>query len=346
MLTSARLLLPAALLPAAALAFYIYKKDKAEKEPPRLLFKLLGVGALCVIPAGLLNTLLISLESAVFYGSASYEPTEFSGRTVIYYLIQTFLIIGPVEEGLKWTATRLLTAKNKNFNSLFDGIVYCVFTSLGFAAAENVMYVFEYGFSGALIRAVTAVPGHMFFAVIMGYYYSEWHIKTQAKGLEKALADRGFLPPGASRFNTSTPLALSILLPLMTHAFYDFCCSIPTAFSTVLFYVTLLGLYLFCFRRVNRISNEDAPSGMLSADLVLRTYPQTAEALQMITRPRTDADVRLPFSAPDPSQPQPAETYPPQSGNMNPYSQTRAYGCPQEGGNANPYSHRDTNAPQ
>jgi hypothetical protein len=45
------------------------------------------------------------------------------------------------------------------FSQKFDGIVYAVFVSMGFAAIENIMYVFDYGYQTGLVRAFTAVPG-------------------------------------------------------------------------------------------------------------------------------------------------------------------------------------------
>ena len=42
---------------------------------------------------------------------------------------------------------------------------------LGFAAFENVKYIFNYGLSVAFTRAILAIPGHMSFAVFMGVFY-------------------------------------------------------------------------------------------------------------------------------------------------------------------------------
>ena len=57
-----------------------------------------------------------------------------------------------------------------------DGIVYAVCVSLGFAAFENVMYLFsnmEDFLSVGVTRALFAVPGHFCDGVLMGYYYSK-----------------------------------------------------------------------------------------------------------------------------------------------------------------------------
>jgi len=50
--------------------------------------------------------------------------------------------------------------------------VYAVYDSLGFAAAENLLDVYDNGIAVGLLRAVTAVPAHALFGVIMGYYLS------------------------------------------------------------------------------------------------------------------------------------------------------------------------------
>ena len=44
--------------------------------------------------------------------------------------------------------------------------------SLGFATVENIMYVLSSGLSTAILRALTAVPAHTIFAIVMGYYIS------------------------------------------------------------------------------------------------------------------------------------------------------------------------------
>jgi RsiW-degrading membrane proteinase PrsW (M82 family) len=59
---------------------------------------------------------------------------------------------------------------NKNFNEPFDGIVYAVIVSMGFATIENIIYVFQYGFATGILRLFTAVPAHAAFGILMGYF--------------------------------------------------------------------------------------------------------------------------------------------------------------------------------
>jgi len=59
---------------------------------------------------------------------------------------------------------------SRHFDEPFDGIVYGATVSLGFATLENVLYVSQGGLVVAILRAVTAVPGHAFCGVVMGYF--------------------------------------------------------------------------------------------------------------------------------------------------------------------------------
>ena len=279
-------LMPLALLPAIVLCVYIYKKDKADKEPPKLLATLLLAGVGVALIAMLVETGLGAILNAIFGLSGDYDGSgslsPFTGR--LYYFCEAFLVVAPAEEFFKWLFTWKITAKNKNFNSLFDGVIYCVFTSLGFAAFENVMYVFQYGISAALMRAVTAVPGHMFFAIIMGYFYSMWHLQYQAQHLESECVRLNYMKqPVASAFNTRGPLVKSILLPIAVHGAYDYCCFVGTALATTVFYILLVALYVYCFRLVKTQSDKDTFSGRLALGMVIEKYPELNETLPQET---------------------------------------------------------------
>lgn len=67
-----------------------------------------------------------------------------------------------------------------------DGIVYPVFVSLGFAALENIVYLFsnyDSFISVGIGRTIYSVSGHFCFAVLMGYNYSlsEIYVKSPLK---------------------------------------------------------------------------------------------------------------------------------------------------------------------
>ena len=292
----------AALVPAVFLAWYIYKKDAREKEPARLLVKLAVAGVVIILPVVLVEMLFGGIFTGIFTGAARFGFGEVVGDQValspvvfaLYQLLQNFIGVALVEEGFKWLAVRLLTAKNPNFNSLFDGIIYCVFVSLGFAAAENVKYVLSYGFSTAVVRAITAVPGHMFFAVFMGVWYAEWHITAGSREMERRFALEERIPiPNPSRFDPKRANVMSLLLPVAVHGLYDFLLSFDSPVFTVIFYVYLALLYFICFRLIRSRSAEDALSARLSLYRVFQAYPGLEEEMraeELARQARLDAE--------------------------------------------------------
>ena len=276
------LLVVAALLPAAALCFYVFKKDRTEKEPIGLLLLLLGLGAAICFPAVIGETMLIESIQAFFEGSIRVvdgEAVEFLNNTtyVAYNIAENFIGIALVEEGLKFLVLYLVTRRNKNFNCLFDGLIYSVFVSLGFAALENVLYVTQYGFEVAILRALLSVPGHMFFAVLMGYYYSMWNLYSRANALERSYKVNGFILPSAPEFTYKKYLLLSLLMPVLAHGFYDFCCSVDYSLATVGLYAFVIFLYVYCFRKISKMSRMDGDNNTLAFGIVVKKYPHLVE---------------------------------------------------------------------
>jgi RsiW-degrading membrane proteinase PrsW (M82 family) len=70
------------------------------------------------------------------------------------YFIATAVIVALVEEGTKLFFLKRFTWRSPDFNYRYDGVVYAVFVSLGFAAIENLLYVFQYGLSVAWARVL------------------------------------------------------------------------------------------------------------------------------------------------------------------------------------------------
>lgn len=180
-----------AIAPAAALAFFIYQKDRYDREPPLLLAKIFILGAITVIPVYIVEIVLSSLN--IFTGLFSS-------------LFTAFLVAGFTEEFFKRLVVVRFACPNKNYDEKLDGIVYSVFSALGFATVENIMYLlrglsnFVYtGFS----RGIFAVPAHMLFGITMGYYLS----------LSK-FAD--------NEQDTNRYYTRSLYVPILLHGTYDF----------------------------------------------------------------------------------------------------------------------------
>lgn len=269
------LLTLAALVPACVLCIYVFKKDRVEKEPIWLLLFLLLCGMASCTPAAWFETIIIDgIDFAFAHHVIAMGKSEISGMSFyLYNFVKFFFGVALIEEGLKWLFLRVATFKNKNFNCLFDGMIYAIFVSLGFAALENVMYVTEYGWINAFTRGVLSVPGHMFFAVMMGYHYSKWNILSKAKAEEQRLKAKGIISQDAKEFNSSREGILSIAMPVLLHGIYNFCCTMGGTIFTYIFVAFILFLYYYCFKKIKKFSKADNYNGTYTKYLILRKYP-------------------------------------------------------------------------
>ena len=185
----------AALLPAALLLLRVYRLDRIEKEPASVLWALLGCGAAAALLAYLLETLLTALlDRWLVRGSMAYLAAE------------NFLVVACTEELCKRLPVRHIFWRHRAFDYRFDAVVYCVFSALGFAALENVLYVADSGFRTAVMRALLSVPGHFFFAVYMGVYLGEAK-SAETRGLrrQQRCSTAQPTPPNAITLNATYP---------------------------------------------------------------------------------------------------------------------------------------------
>ena len=222
-------LLLAALVPAVFLMVQVYRLDRIEKEPPGLLLKLVLFGALSGLAAGVVEGALTRALEVLLSGSA------------LRLVIENFLAVALVEEACKRWVVMKFAWNHPAFDYRFDAVVYCVFSALGFAALENILYVTQYGLSVAVSRALLSVPGHFFFAVYMGIYLGE------AKHAERE--GEGYL---RDRF-----LRESILVPVLLHGFWDFSLSVDSPWMTAAFYAFVLVFFLSANHRLRAASEDD-----------------------------------------------------------------------------------------
>lgn len=168
------LVLFAAVLPVIVLLYYIYHKDKAQPEPTNMLLKGFGLGMLSVFASLLLSLPLGAMGVYGFDEVSAWDEAiriSFFGAAIPEELAKLFML---------W----LLLRKNPYFDEHVDGIVYAVAVSMGFAALENVGYLFsnyESWWTVGTVRALISVPAHYAFAVFMGYYYSMFHFTRSDK---------------------------------------------------------------------------------------------------------------------------------------------------------------------
>lgn len=210
------LIVLAAILPALFLFLYIWKKDP-QKEPASWLVKAVLWGAGICIPVGFLELLL----EVVFFGGNGGSSTLFEST------FRAFFVAAVPEECFKLLVLWLVLRKNPYFDEHFDGIVYAVCVGLGFAAIENIFYLFssEEWVGIAISRALLAVPGHYAFAVVMGYYYSVYHFVDDS-------------PKAAARV---------LLVPIVLHGVYD-ALAMSGAVNEYVGGIAFLVLIYFCIK--------------------------------------------------------------------------------------------------
>lgn len=224
---SVSFLAAAALVPPLVLIWVVYRLDKLEREPAGLLWSLFFRGVLAMVPILVLELL------------ADQFIDFFAWRPLVYLFLAYFVIPGFIEEGIKYRVLVRRVWKEPQFNYLFDGVVYAVFVSLGFAAVENVLYVLTSGFSTAVVRAIFSIPGHAMFGIVMGICLSraKW---AQSRG---------------QREQAQAMLRRAWLLPAVLHGAYDF---LLVGFGS-LFYVYFLLLVIYVAAALRRAAREDAP---------------------------------------------------------------------------------------
>ncbi len=283
----------AALFPAAFLCVYVFKKDRAEKEPWWLLLLLLASGVLICFPVAQVSEWLRKVETDIFLPFT----TQMDGGNYLdgwlfdlYTAVDKFIAVAMVEEGFKWLVLLAFTKKNKHFNSLFDGIIYSVFISLGFAGFENLLYTFEYGMETALVRMITAIPIHLFCGVSMGYYLTWYYIKHTAKKNERKLIEIGAIPLNIKHLPARRFFVMSLVMPSLAHGFYNFSYSMNKAWSTAVFCIFLAFLYAFCMGRVKRMSNGDMLNHKAELLILYEKHTCVQEAVKAILESRKEQD--------------------------------------------------------
>lgn len=157
-------------VPAFLLVALVWKQDIVDNEPIDTLAVTFVLSVLFASFAALFNSVLGGMFRAV--------PVV---GTILFF----FLVVGPLEELVKWLAVRLHAYRTESFDAVIDGAVYGAVAGLGFATIENVLYVargfVEAGGVDAGAKAIEgavgmafsrglAGPGHVIYSAWAGYY--------------------------------------------------------------------------------------------------------------------------------------------------------------------------------
>jgi len=224
------ILIAAAVVPAVFLMIKVYRSDRLERESPRYLRYLATGGVLSSLIAMVAEKLLSLVLNITV-----------SPNTALYNVLLYFGIVAFSEEGAKYFMLKRRSWKSSEFDCLYDGVVYAVFVALGFALWENISYVMAYGFSTAIVRAVTAIPGHACFGVFMGVFYgvAKMHDRMGNEGMSKAYR------------------VLAVVVPAVIHGAYDYIATAQTNGYNWYFIIFIAVLFVVSFMLVGRMAKND-----------------------------------------------------------------------------------------
>ena len=144
-------------------------------------------------------------------------------------------------KGFKYLLLKRRTWDSSYFNCRFDGVVYAVFVSMGFALWENIDYVVMYGLETAFVRALTAVPGHACFGVFMGAWY----------GLAKSHERHGHAQ------YSKVCRYLAVICPVLLHGLYDLIATLDQGELSLIFIGFIGIMFLAAYRTVKKLSSQD-----------------------------------------------------------------------------------------
>jgi len=215
-----------AVTPGIVLAILIYLVDRYDREPLPLLFKIFALGALSVFPVIAVENMLLSVN--VFSGVMSGVYTS-------------FIVAGLTEEYFKRQVVLSMAFNDVHFNEKIDGIVFSVFSALGFATVENISYVvFRYSnIYVGFLRGVLSVPAHMLFAITMGYYIS----------LAKYCRSCGYAQRG-------TYLKRSLYVPMLLHGTFNFILMLGFERYLVLFVIYVGYLWFVNIKKLKEYARD------------------------------------------------------------------------------------------
>ena len=228
------LILTLCIIPSLILLWYVYIKDKIEKEPLYLLILLFLGGVI-----GCISSITIS---ALFKKWMPFLNLSYSSMNIFQIIFKVLFTIAIIEEGIKWLVNYVTIWHNKNFNHIYDPIVYATFVALGFATLENIIYGITFrshGFVPIIMRGIISVPSHAVFGIFMGYYLG---ISKNALESSKQKQSRKYR-------------LLSVIIPIILHFIYDLLLIKETFITYALFTIYIISLYILSYFKIKKLSS-------------------------------------------------------------------------------------------
>jgi protease PrsW len=150
-----------ALVPALIWLFAFYQQDRLEPEPKHFVIGVFLLGAL--LSEGIGQPLIREV----------LHVQDWIGSSVLTGILGSILIVGFIQEFLKYAAVRYTVYNSAEFDERVDGIIYGAAAGLGYATMLNIQYVLSNGgvdLGVGAMRVATAALAHASFAGVTGYF--------------------------------------------------------------------------------------------------------------------------------------------------------------------------------
>mgnify|MGYP001260586768 CR=1 FL=1 len=224
-----------AIAPAGALLWYIRHLDKYEPEPWYIIGRAILFGAFSAVPIFFVEVFLQGISPFTGFAGTVYAA---------------FVVAALTEETGKGLFAYAAVWRRREFNEVMDGIVYFGAAHMGFAIAENLLYVFLRGdiYEGlltAMVRTTTAVPMHVVVGMIMGYHMGVARFARTAQEKWLHVAEAWILPVLLHGFYNVGSLNQETAV----HALIDL---LRYGFGSALLYAAVVALWLILMPRVRR----------------------------------------------------------------------------------------------
>ncbi len=197
---------------------------------------------------------------------------------ILHNAVNAFIGVGLIEILIKWLLLFFSTYKNSHFDYLFDGIVYSVFISLGFAGVENLRFAWVNGWDTLALRLISSLPCHLIVGIIMGYYYTLWNAYKKAMYTEEYFVSQGIISEGRIAYPT-IKIVQSVLIPWIVVSLCILAGSINSKLINTLFYFTVFCMYGFSFVGIERISAKDKSTAKFSEKILQEMHPETEPSI-------------------------------------------------------------------
>jgi RsiW-degrading membrane proteinase PrsW (M82 family) len=219
-------------LPSLVWLTYYLKKD-LHPEPKKMILKIFLCGALITIPV-----FFIQLGLSGLLKNLQVDPF-FISFPVLIDVLKWFFVIALTEEVFKYLVVKMVALNSQELDEPLDIMLYMVVSALGFAAIENILYLFspidEVSFGAIIgatvtisfIRFIGATLLHTLSSALLGYFLVLSNLKSK---------------------NKKTLTLLGMLLAIVLHGLYNF--SIMTIESPINFLIPAIiitGLSIFIF---------------------------------------------------------------------------------------------------